>query len=146
MTIHTASTGFMTLNTFGFNINTRGGLWKPDKYKITLELDKSTAETEVLITSNTKKQPSKFQSTNILPTSFKIIAKDWVDGKTSDEKFIQTVKGMMKQGTLKIPYYNSPATSTESILSWIKSTTIFWLDGKMSDDDFANVLKYLNFR
>jgi len=144
MIINTASTGFFTLNTFGFNINTRGGLWKPDKYKITLELDKSTAETEVLITSNTKKQSNQFQSTNIIPASFKTIAKDWVEGKTSDEKFIQTVQDMMKQGTLQIPYYNSPATSTKSILSWMKSDTVFWLNGKMSDDDFANILKYLN--
>jgi hypothetical protein len=144
MTINTASTGFMTLNTFNFNIVTRGGLWKPDTYKITLELAKSTAETKVILASNAKKRSGISKSTNIIPASFKIIAKDWVGGKTSDEKFIQTVQSMINQGTLKIPYYNSPATSTQTLLSWIKSNTELWLNGKMSDDDFANILKYLN--
>jgi hypothetical protein len=144
MTIQTDSTGFLTLNTFGFNINTRGGLWKPDKYKITLELAKSNAETEVLITTDTKKQSGVFPSATIIPASFKIIAKDWIGGKTSNEKFIQTAQDMVKQGTLRIPYYNSPATSTQTLLSWIKSNAVLWADGKMSDDDFANVLKYLN--
>ena len=134
----------MTLNTFGFNIVTRGGLWKPDTYKITLELAKSTAETKIILTSNTKKQSGISQSSNIIPVSFKTIVKDWVGGKTSDDKFIQTVQSMIKQGTLKIPYYNSPATSTQTLLSWIKSNADLWLNGKMSDDDFANILKYLN--
>ncbi|MDE1769997.1 MAG: hypothetical protein KGI28_05535 [Thaumarchaeota archaeon] len=144
MAVQTDSTGFMTLNTFGFNIVTRGGLWKPDTYKITLELAKSTAETKVMLTSIAQKQFGTSQSTNIIPASFKIIAKDWVAGKTSDDKFIQTVQGMIKQGILKIPYYNAPATSTQTLLSWIKSSTNLWLNGKMSDDDFANVLKHLN--
>lgn len=144
ITIQTDSTGFMTLNTFGFNIVTRGGLWKPDTYKITLELAKSTAETKIILTSNTKKQSGISQSSNIIPVSFKTIVKDWVGGKTSDDKFIQTVQSMIKQGTLKIPYYNSPATSTQTLLSWIKSNADLWLNGKMSDDDFANILKYLN--
>ena len=144
MTIHTASTGFWTLNTFNFNIVTRGGLWKPDTYKITLELDKSTVETKIVLTSNTKKQSGISQSTNILPASFKIIVKDWVIGKTSDEQFVQTVKDMIKEGTLKIPYYNSPSTSTQTLLSWIKSNANLWLNGKISNDDFANVLKMLN--
>ena len=144
MTVHTASTGFLTLNTFNFNIVTRGGLWKTDTYKITLELDKSTAETKIVLTSNTKKQSGISQSANLLPASFKIIVKDWVAGKTSDEKFIQTVKTMINDGTLRIPYYNSPATSTQTLLSWIKSNANLWLNGKMSDDDFANVLKMLN--
>jgi hypothetical protein len=144
MTIQTVSTGFLTLNTFNFNIVTRGGLWKTDTYKITLELDKSTAETKIVLTSNVKKQSGISQSANILPASFKIIVKDWVAGKTSDEKFIQTVKTMIKDGTLRIPYYNSPATSTQTLLSWIKSNANLWLNGKMSDDDFANVLKILN--
>ena len=145
MTIQTQSTGFLTLNTFNFNIVTRGGMWKPDTYKITLELAKSTVETKVVLASNTIKQSGISKSTNIIPASFKIIAKDWVQGKTNNEKFIQTVQDMIKQGTLKIPYYNSPVTSTQSLLSWIKSNTILWMNGKMSDDDFANVLKYLNF-
>ena len=38
-------------------------------------------------------------SANILPTSFKTIVKDWVGGKTRDEKFIQTIQNMIKQDT-----------------------------------------------
>lgn len=144
MTVDTKSTNFATLNTFDFNIVTRGGMWKPDTYKITLELATSTAETKVVLISNTEKQSAMSQSANVIPSSFKIIVKDWVEGKTSDEKFIQAVKTMVIQGTLKIPYFNSPQTSTQTLLSWIKSSANLWLNGKMSDDDFANVLKRLN--
>lgn len=144
MTVNTASTGFLTLNTFDFNIVTRGGLWKPDTYKITLELAKSTVETKIVLATNPQKQSGTSPSANVIPSSFKITVKDWVAGKTSDEKFIQTVKTMSKNGTLKIPYYNSPQTSTQALLSWIKSSANLWLNGKMSDDDFSNVLKKLN--
>ncbi len=141
--VRTDSAGFSQLNTFAFNIVTKGGMWKPDTYKIvlTLSLVNSKAESEIQLITNTQK-PS-IQSSNIIPFSFKTIVKDWIDGKITDDDFSQTVQSMVKSGTLKIPHYYTTAPSPG--YSWIKSNAKLWLSGKMSNDNFANVLKYLNF-
>jgi len=145
-TIQTLSNGFSNLDTFNFNIITRGGLWKPDEYKIILELDptKAKAETRIELTNNVQKQ-SGSSSVTIIPLSFKILTKDWVAGKISDANYTKTVQKMVKDGTLKIPHYYSMSANPQEIISWMKSNASLWLNGKMSDQDFANVIKYLNF-
>lgn len=135
------STIFGNLNTFNFNVNTHGGLWKPGKYKIVLEIADSKAETDIVINPVDHKQ-----TVTHIPVWFKGTAKKWSEGKITDNEFMQTVQYLVQQGTLKIPYYNSPTTSTQSLLSWIKTSSSVWSDGRMSDDEFVNVLKYLNFQ
>ncbi len=140
-TIRKDSTIFGNLNTFNFDVNTHGGLWKPGKYKIVLGIADSKAETDIVINPVDHKQ-----TVTHIPVWFKGTAKKWSEGKITDNEFMQTVQYLVQQGTLKIPYYNSPTTSTQSLLSWIKASSSVWSDGRMSDDEFVNVLKYLNFQ
>ena len=138
------SSTFGTINTFNFNVNTHGGLWKPGKYKIVLEIFGSKAESSIMINSPGQTQ-SNLQSTKHIPAWFKTTAKNWSQGKISDDEFMQAVQYLTKQGILKVPYYNSPATSTQSLLSWIRTSASAWSDGKISDDEFVNALKQFNF-
>ena len=138
------SVTFGTLNTFYFNVNTHGGLWKPGKYKVVLEIFGSKAETDIVINPSSQKQ-SDMSSANHIPIWFKSAAKNWSQGKISDDEFMQAVQYLTKQGILKVPYYNSPATSTQSLLSWIKTSASAWSDGKISDAEFENALKHFNF-
>jgi len=137
------SSTFGTLDTFHFNVNTHGGLWKPGKYKVVLEIFGSKAETDIIINPAGQKQ-SDTSNTHHIPIWFKAIAKNWSQGKISDDEFMQAVQYLTKQGILKVPYYSSPATSTQSLLSWIKTSASTWSDGKMSDAEFENALKYFN--
>jgi len=138
------STTFGTHNTFYFNVNTHGGLWKSGKYKVVLDIFGSKAESEIVINPAGQKQ-SNLQSANHIPIWFKGTAKKWSDGKITDSEFMQTIQYLTKQGILKVPYYYSPATSTPSLLSWIKTSASAWSDGKISDDEFVNALKQFNF-
>ncbi len=134
------SSTFGTIDTFSFNVNTQGGLWKPGKYKVVLEIFGSKAESNIVINS-----PGQTQSTNHIPTWFKGTAKKWSDGMITDSEFSQSVQYLIQQGILKVPYYNSPATSSQSLLSWVKTSASAWSDGKISDDEFVSALKYFNF-
>ena len=138
------SSTFGTINTFYFYVNTHGGLWKPGKYKVVLEIFGSKAESSIVINPPGQKQ-SNLQSTKHIPIWFKTTAKNWSQGKISDDEFMQAVQYLTKQGILKIPYYNSPATSTQSLLSWIRTSASSWSDGKITDDEFLNALKQFNF-
>lgn len=138
------STNFGIINTFNFNVNTHGGLWKPGKYRIVLEIAGSKAETSIVINSADQKQSSI--SPSHIPVWFKGTAKKWSEGMISDPEFIQTVQYLMQKGILKVPYYYSTSNSPSSINSWMKTSALTWFNGKMSDDDFLNVLKYFNFR
>lgn len=138
------SSTFGTINTFYFYVNTHGGLWKPGKYKVVLEIFGSKAESSIVINPPGQKQ-SNLQSTKHIPIWFKTTAKNWSQGKISDDEFMQAVQYLTKQGILNIPYYNSPATSTQSLLSWIRTSASSWSDGKITDDEFLNALKQFNF-
>ena len=138
------SSTFGTINTFYFNVNTHGGLWKPGKYKVVLEIFGSKAESSIIINPSGQKQ-SVLQSMKHIPVWFKATAKNWSKGNISDNEFMQAVQYLTKQGILKVPYYNSPATSTQSLLSWIRTSASAWSDGKISDDEFVNALKQFNF-
>ena len=135
------SSTFGTIDTFSFNINTQGGLWKPGKYNVVLEIFGSKAESSIVINSPGQKQPA-----NHIPAWFKGTAKKWSDDMITDSEFSQSVQYLIQQGILQVPYYYSPATSTQSLLSWIKSSASSWSNGKISDDEFVNALKYFNFR
>jgi len=135
------SSTFGTIDTFSFNVNTQGGLWKPGKYKVVLEIFGSKAESSIVINS-----PGQTQPANHIPTWFKGTAKKWSDGMITDSEFSQSVQYLIQQGILKVPYYNSPATSSQSLLSWIKTSASAWSNGKISDDEFISALKYFNFQ
>ncbi|MDR3781793.1 MAG: hypothetical protein P4K92_00575 [Candidatus Nitrosotalea sp.] len=137
------SSTFGTINTFYFYVNTHGGLWKPGKYEVVLEIFGSKAESNIVINSPGQKQ-SSLQSAKHIPIWFKSTTKNWSQGKISDDEFMQAVQYLTKQGILNVPYYNSPATSTQSLLSWIRTSASAWSDGKISDDEFVNALKQFN--
>jgi hypothetical protein len=139
------STAFGTLNTFYFNINTHGGLWKPGKYKIVIEIANSKAEKDIVINTVEQKRIDMFAA-NHIPVWIRGTAKNWSDGNLTDAEFMNSVQYLIQQGIMKVPYSYSPAISTKSLLSWIKTSASMWSDGKLSDDDFINALKYLNFR
>ena len=138
------SSTFGTIDTFYFYVNTHGGLWKPGKYKVVLEIFGSKAESSIVINSPGQTQ-SNLQSAKHIPVWFKATAKNWSQGKISDDEFMQAVQYLTKQGILNVPYYNSPATSTQSLLSWIRTSASAWSDEKISDDEFLNALKHFNF-
>ena len=138
------SSTFGTINTFYFSVNTHGGLWKPGKYKVVLEIFGSKAESSIVINPPGQTQ-SNLQSAKHIPVWFKTTAKNWSQGNISNDEFMQAVQYLTKQGILNVPYYNSPATSTQSLLSWIRTSASAWSDGKISDDEFVNALKQFNF-
>ena len=135
---------FGILIAFYFYVNTHGGLWKLGKYEVVLEIFDSKAESSIVINPPGQKQ-SNLQTAKHIPIWFKATAKNWSQGKMSDDEFMQAVQYLTKQGILNVPYYNSPATSTQSLLSWIRTSASAWSDGKISDDEFVNALKHFNF-
>ncbi|MGI0047095.1 MAG: hypothetical protein ACREBB_07915 [Nitrosotalea sp.] len=140
------STLFRGQDTFYFYVHAHGGLWKPDRYIILVEIAKSIAETDITINPAQQNQSSPIQSENHIPSWVKNTAKWWADGKISDSEFMQTMQYLVQQGIIKVPYFYSNNVSTQSLLSWIKASAGVWANGHMSDDEFVNALKYLNFQ
>jgi hypothetical protein len=137
------STIFAMDNVFQDYITAHGGLWKPGKYKIQVEIANSIAETDITINPVHQGQSTTI-SGNHIPSWIKDTAKWWSEGKVSNSEFIQTIQYLIQQGTLKISNYYSKSITTQSLLPWIKNNAALWANGKISDDDFAKVLQYLN--
>ena len=138
------STIFAMDNIFQDYITAHGGLWKPGKYAIQVEIANSLAETDIVI--NPVQQGQTTTSENHMPIWIKNTAKWWSDGKVSNGEFIQAIQYLIQHGIIKIPNYYSKSMTTQSLLPWIKNNAGLWADGKISDDDFVNVLQYMNIR
>lgn len=136
------STIFAMDNVFQDYITAHGGLWKPGKYKIQVEIANSVAE--AYITINPAQQGQSTISGNHVPKWMKNTAKWWSEGAVSNNEFIQAIQYLIQQGTIKVPNYYSKSITTQSLLPWIKNNAALWAHGKLSDDDFARVLQYLN--
>ncbi|MGB6785525.1 MAG: hypothetical protein WBE60_06570 [Nitrosotalea sp.] len=132
-------------NIFQDYVTAHGGLWKPGKYKIQVQIANSMAETDITINSVQQGQ-STTTSENHIPSWIKNTAKWWSDGSISNSEFIQTIQYLIQQGTLKIPNYYSNSITTQSLLPWIKNNAALWANGQISDDDFVKVLQYLNIQ
>ncbi len=132
-------------NIFQDYVTAHGGLWKPGKYKIQVQIANSMAETDITINSVQQGQ-STTTSEKHIPSWIKNTAKWWSDGSISNSEFIQTIQYLIQQGTLKIPNYYSNSITTQSLLPWIKNNAALWANGQISDDDFVKVLQYLNIQ
>lgn len=139
------STLFAMDNIFQDYITAHGGLWKPGKYKIKVEIANSQAETDVIINPAQQMQSTP-TSENHLPNWIKNMAKWWSDGTISDGEFIQAILYLNQQGTIKIPNYYSKSITTQSLLPWIKNNASLWANGKITDDEFVKVLQYVNVK
>jgi hypothetical protein len=137
------STIFAMDNVFQDYITAHGGLWKPGKYKIQVQIANSIAETDITINPVQQGQSTTI-SENHIPSWIKNTAKWWSDGTVSNNEFIQAIQYLIQQGTLKVPNYYSKSITTQSLLPWIKNNSALWANGKISDDDFVKVLQYLN--
>lgn len=139
------STLFGMDNVFQDYITAHGGLWKPGKYRILVQIADSIAETDITI--NPVQQGQFIIKTgNHIPNWIKNTAKWWSEGTVGDSEFIQAIQYLIQQGTLKVPNYYSKSISTQSLLPWIKNNAALWANGHMSDDEFVKVLQYLNIQ
>jgi hypothetical protein len=132
-------------NIFQDYITAHGGLWKPGKYEIQVQIANSMAEADITINS-VQQGKSATTSENHMPSWIKNMARWWSDGKISNSEFIQAIQYLIQQGTLKIPNYYSNSMTTQSLLPWIKNNAALWAKGQISDDDFVKVLQYLNMQ
>lgn len=139
------STLFAVDNIFQDYITAHGGLWKPGKYKIQVQIANSIAEDDITINPVQQGQ-STTTSGNHIPSWIKNTAKWWSEGTVSNNEFIQTIQYLTQQGTLKVPNYYSKSITTQSLLPWIKNNAALWANGQISDDDFVKVLQYLNIQ
>jgi hypothetical protein len=129
-------------NIFQDYITAHGGLWKPGKYEIQVQIANSIAEANITI--NSIQQGESTTTETHMPNWIKNMAKWWSDGKISNSEFIQAVQYLIQQGILKVPNYYSNTMTTQSLLPWIKNNAALWANGQISDDDFVNILQYLN--
>lgn len=144
MVMRKDSTLFRGQDTFYFYVYAHGGLWKPGKYKILVEIAQSIAQTDITINPVQQNQSSPVQSGPHIPGWVKNTAKWWSDGKINNSQFTQAVQYLIQQGIIKVPYFYSENISTQSLLGWMKTSAGLWANRHMSDDEFVNVLKYLN--
>jgi len=139
------STLFAMDNIFQDYITAHGGLWKPGKYKIQVQIANSVAESDITINPVQQGQSATISETHI-PSWIKNAAKWWSDGTISNSEFIQAIQYLIQQGTLKVPNYYSKSITTQSLVPWIRNSAASWANGHMSDDEFVKVLQYMNIQ
>ena len=77
-----------------------------------------------------------------IPSWIRQNAKFWSDGSMSDDRFIQGIQYMIKQGIM-IPQANPDPSSVSKIPSWVKNDAKYWSEGSISDDEFVKSIQYL---
>ncbi len=97
-----------------------------------------------VINSNGSSMEQKLPSTAKVPDWIKFTSGVWVDGKSSDNEFINAIQFLIADRIIVLPptAQGSDVASNE-IPSWIKFTTGVWVNGNSSDSEFISALQFL---
>ena len=62
----------------------------------------------------------------------------WVNGQMSDEEYAASLKYLMEQKIVHVPYsIQTTDAAASEVPIWIKTNSQKWIDGKMSNDEFS---------
>ncbi len=73
-----------------------------------------------------------------IPDWVKNLTQYWVNGQMSDEEYAASLKYLMEQKIVHVPYsIQTTDAAASEVPIWIKTNSQKWIDGKMSNDEFS---------
>lgn len=97
----------------------------------------------IVLIDNIDIEASLFTVTSI-PSWYKSTVSWWVEDKTADSDFLQSIEYVMEKKIIRIPEIDSDRkSSVKSIPIVFKNTAQLWVQDKISDKEFVNELEVL---
>lgn len=79
-----------------------------------------------------------------IPNWVKKLTQFWVNQQMSDEQYATSLKYLIEQKIVYVPYSKNTRDNTVSeIPIWIKTNSQKWIDGKMSNDEFSAGIQWM---
>jgi len=73
-----------------------------------------------------------------IPDWVKNLTQYWVNGQMSDEEYAASLKYLMEQKIVHVPYsIQTTDAAASEVPIWIKTNSQKWIDGTMSNDEFS---------
>ena len=79
-----------------------------------------------------------------IPDWVKNLTQYWINQQMSDEQYTDTLKYLIEQKIVHVPYSKQTTDDTNSeIPIWIKTNSQKWIDGIYSDDEFSIGIQWM---
>jgi len=85
---------------------------------------------------------SEEKSTHI-PSWIKNNAEWWAEGRIDALTFLQGIRFLIKQDTIKLPQIQQDSNSEIIIPSWLKQNASWWANGEINDPTFISAIQFL---
>lgn len=79
-----------------------------------------------------------------IPDWVKSTTKFWINKQMSDTQYIATLKYLIEQNIIHVPYSKQITDDSASVIPiWIKTNSQKWIDGEISDDEFSIGIQWM---